>query len=345
MAKKGKYYQRKDGLFETIKTINGKRVAFRGKTCREVDRKILEYKEAKDKGRTVSALIDSWEADKERSVSVSTWRCYQSNLGDIREYFDGKYVSDVKPIDCVRMLEHMAAQGYKSGTVSIRKSMLKQIFRFAVIHGDIDVSPAAEVTLPRHLPKNTRDSLTAEQIDAVLKFRGGDWWLMGIAFLLTGCRRGELMALRYEDIDRKNKTVRINKKYNYATGHAVLENHLKSEAGTRTVPLLPALEEVLPVGRIGLIFHNEKGDPLEEFQINKAWAEYRAALNLPREVTPHWLRHTYATICRDAGVDIKTAAGLLGHSNESLTAAVYTHQSERHERQQLEKLERFVSSM
>jgi integrase len=190
-------------------------------------------------------------------------------LGDIREYFDGKYVSDVKPIDCVRMLEHMAAQGYKSGTVSIRKSMLKQIFRFAVIHGDIDVSPAAEVTLPRHLPKNTRDSLTAEQIDAVLKFRGGDWWLMGIAFLLTGCRRGELMALRYEDIDRKNKTVRINKKYNYATGHAVLENHLKSEAGTRTVPLLPALEEVLPVGRIGLIFHNEKGDPLEEFQINK----------------------------------------------------------------------------
>ena len=57
MEKKGKYHIRPDGLHESIRTINGKRVAFRGKTDREVDRKILEYREEAERGRTVGAIV------------------------------------------------------------------------------------------------------------------------------------------------------------------------------------------------------------------------------------------------------------------------------------------------
>ena len=65
MAKKSKYYVRPDGLHESIRTINGKRVAFRGKTDREVDRKILEYKDRSEKGRTVKEMVEEWQKDKE----------------------------------------------------------------------------------------------------------------------------------------------------------------------------------------------------------------------------------------------------------------------------------------
>ena len=58
MAKKNRYYVRKDGLHESIRTVNGKRVAFRGKTDREVDRKILEYREKLEQGRTVKEICD-----------------------------------------------------------------------------------------------------------------------------------------------------------------------------------------------------------------------------------------------------------------------------------------------
>ena len=58
MAKKPKYYVRPDGLHESIRTINGKRVAFRGKTDKEVDRKILEYREEAEKGRKFPVIAD-----------------------------------------------------------------------------------------------------------------------------------------------------------------------------------------------------------------------------------------------------------------------------------------------
>ena len=74
MAKK-KYYQRKDdGLFETTRTVNGKRVRFRGKTCAEVDRKILAYNEDKKKGRKVPKIIDEWWAQHEKGGRGSTQR-------------------------------------------------------------------------------------------------------------------------------------------------------------------------------------------------------------------------------------------------------------------------------
>ena len=345
MAKKPKYYQRKsDGLFESIRTINGKRVAFRGKTCREVDRKILEYQEQKKKGRKVDELIRAFMVYKEGKVSESTLKTYEAPLKRIESALGHLYASEVKPIDCSRILERMAKQGNKHGCVRLQKTTLIQLFRFAVVEGDIDISPAAEVELPRNLDRTRRDSLTSDQIEAVLKCRSGDGWLIGITLLLTGCRLGELVALRYEDIDRKNKVIHINKKVNFRTGRAFVENTLKTEAGKRDIPLLPELEAVLPRDRIGLIFHKD-GQLLQEWQFRKCFNEYKLLIGLPDYITPHWFRHTFATLCRDAGVDIKTAAKMMGHANENVTAMIYTHTTEKHQQKQVEKLQEFISAM
>lgn len=326
MAKR-KYYQRPDGLFEAIRTINGKRVAFRGKTCREVDRKILEYQEEKEKGRTVEEITDAWLESTKGRVSASTEEQYGHVAKIIKNYFGKMRATEVKPIHCQRFLEQMAAQGYKLGTVSLRKAVMIQVFRYAVIAGDIDASPATEVRLPRGLDSKKREALTEEQIQAVTNCREGDWWLLGVAFLWTGCRLGELLALTYEDIDRKARTITINKKYNFLDSGSVLEEHTKTSAGMRTIPLLAPLADVLPKDRIGLIFHNADGSHLEKYQLRYLWKEYQKTVGLPAHITPHYFRHTFATICYDAGIDPKEAASFLGHADEKITTELYTHLS------------------
>lgn len=72
MAKKSKYYVRPDGLHEAIRTIDGKRVAFRGKTDAEVERKMIEYRENKAKGKLFSDVVQEWREWHDKAVSFST---------------------------------------------------------------------------------------------------------------------------------------------------------------------------------------------------------------------------------------------------------------------------------
>ena len=326
MAKR-KFSQRKDGLYEAIRVINGKRVAFRGKTCREVEQKMMAYKEEASLGRTVKQVAEEWLEEKSKRVSPGTAISYQQNLVKMIDALGDMRVTQVKLVHCQRYLDQLARQGYGHGTMVICKSVLMQTFRHAVLMGDLDVSPAAEVSLPRGLPKKAREALTAEQIKQVTECRNGDWWLLGLALLWTGCRRGEIMALRYEDIDRKNGVIHITKQYNYsaASRDGKLEYHTKTEAGIRDIPLFSPLADALPRDRIGLIFHNEDGSHLTGRQSEYAMERYIKDAGLPEHITHHYFRHTFATICYSAGVDPKQAAAILGHSNERITMEVYTH--------------------
>lgn len=360
MAKQ-KYYQRPDGLYEAIRTINGKRKAFRGKTCREVDRKILEYQKEQEMGRTVIAVADEWMERREPELADASRKAYFYSVKRLKEELGGEAVKDVKPIQLERMLLRMKERGAKQGTVKTMKSVLRQIFRHAVIQGDIDVSPAAELELPRGLTHDKRSSLPPDKIKAVLEYRG-DWYLLGLFLLLTGCRIGEILALRYEDIDRKEKVIHVNKKISYAlSNRPVIEDHTKTESGMRNVPLLSILEAEIPKGHVGLIFHEEDGEPLRKSRFSAAFktlcdgaglVEFetvtRGSATFQRPIYPysaHWFRHTFATICFDAGLDPKSTAFILGHSSEQITKEIYTHITKNRENADAEKLETFVKTM
>ena len=105
-----KYHQRKDGLFESIRTINGKRVAFRGKTCREVDRKILEYNDKQEMGRKFPEIADEWEREHEKEVSESTRRVYSFAVKRLKAAFKG-LASEVRPLDVKRYITAFEKEG------------------------------------------------------------------------------------------------------------------------------------------------------------------------------------------------------------------------------------------
>ena len=359
MAKKGKYSIRKDGLHESIRIINGKRVAFRGKSDKEVDRKILEYQIEAEKGRTFKAVSDEWEREHERDVSESTRRVYSYAVKRLQEAFSGM-VGDVEPVDVKNYIRRFEAQGRSANSVGIELAVCRMIFAHAVIRGDIRINPAAEIKRSRGLPCKKREALTEEQ-EAAVKAAGaaksGRWWLFGYLLLYTGCRRGEALALTYQDIDRKAGVIHITKKVSYATGKPVLEDHLKSENGRRDIPLLAPLAAALPKSRIGLLFPGDDGGFMRPHEITREWKHYcrDVGLNVIQQdgaggtletfpITPHCFRHSFATICYEAGLDPRQAAGLLGDTPE-VVEAVYTHLRQGRRETAAEKLAAYMEAV
>lgn len=325
MAKKEKYYKRKDGLFEAIRTVNGKRKAFRGKTCREVDRKILEYQQEAELGRKFPEVADEWEREHEGKIAESTRRVYSYAVKRLKEAFPQR-IREIEPVDIQNYIRRFEAQGRSANSVAIELTVCRMIFSHAVVQGDIRVSPATEVRKSRGLPCKKREALTEEQ-EALVKAAGVErtarWWLFGYFLLYTGCRRGEALAVTYQDIDRKAGVIHINKKVNYVHNQPVLEDHMKSANGKRDIPLLAPLAEALPRDRIGLVFPGKDGGYMHAHEILREWRQYCRDIGL-REITPHCFRHSYATICYEAGLDPRQAAELLGDTPEVLET-VYTH--------------------
>ena len=352
MAKKPKYYVRPDGLHESIRTINGKRVAFRGKTDKEVDRKILEYREEAEKGRKFPVIADEWYAQHQAKVGTGAQIGYEIVVRRIKKAFPG-YVAGIRPVDIQRYILAFENQGYSAGSVQKELSVIKMICAYAVISGDINVSPATEIKKSRGLPTKRRNSLTEEQEDAVKaagKAQTAHWWLFGYMLLYTGLRRGEALALSYSDIDRKAGVIHVNKKLSYATGRPVMEYHLKSKNGLRDVPLLPPLAAVLPRDRVGLIFPGEDGEFLKVGELDRNWKAFCRDVGLNEfvtldsggkketfPITPHCFRHSFATICYEAGLDPRQAAQFLGDTPKVLEE-VYTHLRESKKQTATEKL-------
>lgn len=331
MAKKSKYYQRQDGLFEAIRTINGKRVAFRGKTCREVDRKMLDYKEEIQKGWTFNKMAERWYAQKEQEVKHATYRSYGNTLRRLQERFGPERITEITPDELNAYMREFERKGYAKDTVQLEISVLKMAFDYAVNHGaesGLSINPAGSLKKSKGLPKKKRPALTEEQEALVrrgAREKAGDWWLLGYFLMYSGCRRGEAFALTYNDIDRKRGVIVVNKKVNYDnTNVPVLENFTKSENGMREIPLMKPLADMLPKNRIGLLFPSpDSGKHLTAYEVNKYWKQYCRDVGLVGNdeggkttypVTPHCFRHSFATICYEAGVDARTAAEWLGDS-------------------------------
>lgn len=352
MAKK-KYYQRPDGLYEVSRTIKGKRVMFRGKTCREVDQKILAYQEKADTGRNFPVVADEWERRHEKEIVESTRVSYSYAVNRLKEAFPGP-IKEIRPLDIMRYIRSFEGQGYSFNTVGTELSVCKMIFSYAVLAGDVDVSPAVEVHRSRGLPRRERTALTEAQ-EAIVKRSGlertAPGWLFPYFLLYTGLRRGEALALSYSDIDRKAGVIHINKKLSYSYGNNPhLENFLKSKNGQRDIPLLPPLAAALFKDHVGLIFPGESGGFMTYTELVKTWRSYCRAVGLNDlqisdegktietfPITPHCFRHSFATICYEAGLDAKQTANIMGDTAR-VVDAIYTHLRKDQEKTAAEKL-------
>lgn len=318
-----KFYVRPDGLHESIVTVNGKRKAFRGKTDRDVWNKIKNYKEDLKRGKTdtFENVAHAWWNEIEPTLAPNSLRNYSPAYERAVTEFGQEDVSTITAKEIEKYITRFAKTRSKK-TVITQRQIIRQILNKAQREGYIQFNPAESVLLPKNLPQEKRHAPSPEQIKKIKDNVSDEFGLFAYLIYYTGCRRGEALALQYDDIDREAKMISISKSVYYVGTKPNIKSP-KTESGERVVPLLKALEDYLPKRKHGYIFSDDGGkSPLNDHRLTGLYNRYCKRTGV--SVTPHEIRHGYATALHESGVDFKTAQRLLGHAQLSTTMDIYT---------------------
>ena len=321
MAKK-KPYVRPDGLMEKKLTINGKRHVFRGRTEAEIMKKIAAFQEKAESGYTFEEMAAEWWAYKESRLSPNTVGGYHAAMVRAIDRFGEMPIKDITATQVRGWLDWLARRGYARKTICNHLIVATAIFSWACENHNLSANPAALVHVPDGLPKAKRKMPLCSEIEIIKQHKDTKDGLLFYFLMYTGLRRGEALALQWKDIDPKAALIHVRQSLYFAGKNKGQFKDPKTEAGKRDVIYLDRLREVLEQYRgadEGFVFGGAA--PMTHKAFRCLVERYHKQTGLT--VTPHQLRHAFATLCFEAGIPEKTAQGLLGHAQLSTTMDIY----------------------
>lgn len=337
-----KYAKRADGRYSTSVTVGRKPDGSReikilyGKTIKELDDKVADFKSKANKGiiiddkqLTMETWALKWLELYKKNKTYNTYQMYENavethiipTLGELR-------LGQMKKHQLQELLNKLIEQG-KHRTAEIVKLSLKQIINAAIDEQYIYVDISHGLSLPKK-PRNEKRALTDEEIklltDADLTLRERAYVE---CLLYCGLRRGEALGLSQNIINLNSGVIPVRNVVIFKKNNAEIKNIPKSDAGQRDVPIPDKLLTTLKMymNECGSILFpmQTKEDFMTKSSFRKFWDGIIKKSGLPDDVTPHILRHTYATKLFYGGVDVKTAQKLLGHASIQMTLDIYTH--------------------
>ena len=279
----------------------------------------------------------------DRGASVYTQRNNRQALGDfarwhLQERRSAPAWETLQRDDFRAFVRFLGRQNLGRAATALRFSALRTFYKFLIRHGAVASSPIKNISLPK-LPKRLPKFLTPDQMTALLeaplkplqektlKTRGrpvsASLCLRDAAILETiyscGLRVSELAGLRVEDIDAGEFLVRVRGKGKKERLSPIGEKALQAiEKYWSTLPRRPSQNE--PV----FLAHTRAISPVGIEDISRRLKKYLVIAGLDPGLTPHKLRHSYATHLLDAGADLRSVQELLGHAH-LVTTQVYTH--------------------
>lgn len=299
-----------------------KRVYFYGKTEREINKKIMLYTQKAQIGRSFSEIADEWWEEAEPKLALQSIRSYKLAMSRAVTFFNDTPAKDITAKDIQKYLNTLASQGYSQKVVSNHRMVVNRILTHAVMEGDTDLNPCASVKTPTDLPKSTREA--ANRSDEQIIKDNVEQWLFPFFALMTGMRKGEILALKWKDIDFNKNYIYVTKSVAHNGNKPVIKTP-KTEAGNRIVPLLTSLRNEL-LKRNGkpdeYIISDDGKSPLTNRRFITLYDNYRKATGIT--ATAHQLRHSFATIAFEADLDPKSVQEILGHKQLSTTMDIYT---------------------
>lgn len=233
-------------------------------------------------------------------------------------------VRTITPLDVRRFLAEESTKGYAKRTIARRLSCVRSFFRFCCREGVLKQNPAAVVPTPRmerRLPTFLDESQTRRLLEAPA---AGTWQGLRDRALLetlysTGIRVSELTGLNLEDLDEISGTVIVRGKGKRerlcpigTTALQAIRRYLAARPKDKKLKVPYAL------------FVSQKLSRLTVRQVDRLLQRYAKAAQLPMAISPHSLRHTFATHLLDRGADLRSVQELLGHRSLS-TTQIYTH--------------------
>lgn len=376
MAGQSKYKRRADGNYQRSITVGRKpdgkpiRKTIYAKTIKELELRAAEYEQklkhgtlSRNEKMTFAELAAVWVENYTPDVSERTRKEYAALLRNhLNPIIGGYRLIDLKKHDLQSILNALAEGGMAHSTMTKVKIVAVAVLELAMDNDILMRNVFAKVEVP-DAEAEERQPLTDQQKHVLMTaWQGHRMGLPALLMMYCGLRRGELLALTWRDIDLAAKTVTVNKAVFYS-GNAAEVKLPKSKAGIRTVPIPDALVDALRVRRRASTLvcpAVTTGGMMSSTAFNRAWDSFQHHLNIsaggrdasrtnPKVIavepfTAHQLRHTYATMLYDAGVDVLTAQRLLGHADVQTTMRVYTHLSKQKEQQSIAALNAHIGA-
>lgn len=306
----------------------------------------------------------------------------------VRDSFGMKKIADIKYSD-INWFYHqlMEEKGIQANTLDTIHTVLHPTFQLAVRDDIIRKNPTdgvmAEIKRMYGKNKGVRHALTIEQQRAFMEYIANHpvyyhWWPIFTVLLGTGCRVGEFIGLRWEDIDLEKRTISINHSLVYESHRLGEDDYTtqslsvslpKTAAGIRTIPMLDSVKDAFEMvreeqeetgfnktvidGMSGFIFQNRFGNVLHQQGLNAAIRRITADYNHEEElkakkekreplILPHFschhLRHTFATRFCENETNLKVIQSVMGHANIETTMDIYAEATEAKKQEAMKNL-------
>ena len=302
----------------------------------------------------------------------------------VRDTFGLKRIAEIKYSDVLQFYYHLLnQQGISLGTLDSVHCLLHPTFQLALRDEIIRKNPTDGVMkeISRESGKNrgVRHALTIEQQRCFMEYIANHpiyyhWWPMFTILLGTGCRIGEALGLRWQDLDFENRVININHSLVYypvnGSNKCVLRVSLpKTDAGIRTIPMLDIVKDAFEMlyeeqkengfneteidGMTGFIFCNRFGSVPNPQTVNhtikriannynadevvRAKKEHRDPIILPN-FSCHHLRHTFCTRLCENETNLKVIQSIMGHKNIETTLDIYAEATEKKKQESFENL-------
>ncbi len=319
---------------------------------KELNKVAVQFEEKVKKGVTtktdkrikVHTLCDIYLEMQKKTLSPTSYHNYENIINVyIIPLLGHLKLSEVTPLHLQKFVNILSEQKTKNGTslspVTIKKyfTILQSLFHFAYKMGFLEYNPflSKNITLPKIPPANIA-ILEEKEIKNLLECLEEEpimWKVLIHLALCTGCRRGELAALQWKDIDWEKKQVKISKSMYYINGIRGIKLP-KSNSSYRTITIPDYMIQMLKYYKNrqmeqklisiqnwnsnDMLFITQKGEFIATGYISAWFKKFLKRHNLPH-IKFHALRHTAATILLISGTNIKTVSNRLGHSSLSTT--------------------------
>ena len=291
-------------------------------------------------GEWLDKWLDEYMIFPIRESTLDSYRAMVKN--QVKPFIGGKQIASLTTADMQKFYNKIKKEGRVREHPIHGKTLADSMVRgvHMMLHEALDVAvrerllvknPTNGTTVPKcNYPE--KQILGDDQLETFLKaIKGHEYWCdFFYVEVMTGLRRGEICGLKWSDIDFDGQKLRIERSVSVKKGGGVSIGETKTESGVRCIQMPPSVAELL---------QNRKQRAITEWvfpnfmhpeqPISPATAYRKLKIILKHAGLPlirfHDLRHTFATHATHGGVDPKTLAGILGHTNASFTLDTYTH--------------------
>lgn len=315
---------------------------------------------------TFNETFTQWFSNHSKTIKPSTKKSIESKFKKhILPRFGKLKINEITRPYCQQMINEIA-ESIKS--VNDIKIQANQVFKYAVKMDIIQKNPLAYVSIPKRQkdlinednPTNERNYWKKDEVKQflaitkeVLSLR--DHTLFHL-LIYTGARKGELLALKWDDINFENGFIRLTKTLFHNEGKFIFQTSKTKESkrlislDTQSLSLLKKwrIEQIqADLATLGntntheIIFTRDDGSPMRLAYLNEKFSTVIKNHKLHR-ITIHGLRHTHASLLFEAGASIKEVQERLGHSDIQMTMNIYTHVTDDLKEQTAEKFQRYI---